>query len=84
MHDTAKRLSGIVTFTLPNVTSEAAHERLRQLGFELSVSDHRYAAVDLSARRLTSVLRASPHHYNTDDEIEQLLEAYQYVYRSPE
>jgi selenocysteine lyase/cysteine desulfurase len=75
VHDTARQLSAIVTFSLPGIDASLAAQMLAGRGFELSVSDHRYAAVDLSARGLSSVLRASPHYFNTEGEIERFLDA---------
>jgi selenocysteine lyase/cysteine desulfurase len=44
--------------------------RLRARGINTSVSDRDDAVIDMDEKRVTSVLRFSPHYYNTEDELE--------------
>lgn len=66
--------SGIVTFSVadrdPDELAAAAHAA----GINLSVSRAEHARFDLGVRGLDAVVRASPHAYNTGDELERLVE----------
>ncbi|MCX4783599.1 hypothetical protein OG435_44005 [Streptomyces sp. NBC_01264] len=48
---------------------------LRTRGINVSVSIADYARWDFEPRSLTSVVRASVHYYNTDNEIDRLIHA---------
>ncbi len=75
VHDQGRRLCGIVTFSVDGVPAQAVQRRLREQGVNVSVSLVDYARLDLPTRGLPDLVRASVHYYNTDDEIEQLIEA---------
>jgi len=66
---------GIVTFTKEGVTPLAMRDALRAQTINTSVSPGSYARLDLGPRGLESVLRASVHYYNTEDEIERFCAA---------
>lgn len=64
----------IVTFT---VAGEPAIEVARRLGAEgvnVSVTPATYSRLDLGARGIDAVVRASVHYFNTDAELERLVE----------
>jgi cysteine desulfurase / selenocysteine lyase len=69
VHDPGARKCGIVTLLSDRETPEAMLPRLRAMGINTSVTPATYARLDLAPRGLTSLLRASIHYYNTDDEI---------------
>lgn len=69
VRDLGQRKSGIVTFTKAGETSEALHDRLQAKGFNTSVSTAASARLDFGRRGIDSVLRASVHYYNTEEEI---------------
>ena len=66
---------GIVTFTVDGSTPEALVGSLRSMGFNLSVSTAASTLVDMSRRELPAVARASVHYYNTEDEVDALVDA---------
>ena len=49
--------------------------RFRTIGPQTSISLQEYARLDLVSRHLPSVISASVHYYNTDEEIESFCEA---------
>ncbi len=53
------------------MASEAIEARLRQRGVNVSTSSAAGALLDARARNLPTVVRASPHYYNSEDEIAQ-------------
>lgn len=73
--DLGEKKCGIVTFTLEGVEAEKVSEILRKKGINVSVSLAEYARVDLEERGLKSLVRASVHCYNTEEEIEEFCHA---------
>ncbi|MFI0169060.1 aminotransferase class V-fold PLP-dependent enzyme [Streptomyces sp. NPDC017095] len=84
VHDRGARQCGIVTFTVEGRDSQDVARALQARGINVSVSLAGYARWDLAPRSLTSVVRASVHYYNTDDEIDQLIDALPPADRLPE
>ena len=72
--DRGAELSAIVTFTLRDEAPAATADRLRAAGVNVSVSRLPSARYDLGARGIDALVRASPHAYNTEAEIDRLLE----------
>jgi selenocysteine lyase/cysteine desulfurase len=66
--------SGIVTFAVQGVDADDLAAAAGAAGVNVSVSRASQARHDLGARGLETVVRASPHVYNTVDELERLLE----------
>ena len=75
VHDQGQRRCGIVTFTLDGVPAQQVHQHLSSAGVNVSVSLVDYARLDLPARGLSDLVRASVHYYNTTEEIDRLLSA---------
>jgi cysteine desulfurase / selenocysteine lyase len=75
VHDQGQRLCGIVTFTLDGVSAQHVQRRLAASGVNTSVSSANSALLDLPRRGLTDVVRASVHYYNTEDELDRLVQA---------
>jgi cysteine desulfurase / selenocysteine lyase len=74
LHDQGRRQCGIVTFTVRGFTATEVAQRLSHRGINVSVSIADHAQLDLPARGLTELVRASVHYYNTEDEIDRLLD----------
>lgn len=70
VRDLGERKCGIVSFTVEGVEAIAVQERLRTKNIHVSVSLAEYARLDLEERGLKSLVRASVHAYNTEEEIE--------------
>jgi cysteine desulfurase / selenocysteine lyase len=75
VHDQGQRRCGIVTFTVGGVPAQTIQQQLSDRGVNVSVSLVDYARLDLPARDLPDLVRASVHYYNTDEEIDQLRNA---------
>lgn len=65
---------GIVTFTGPRPPAEIK-ALLAEQGINVSVTKAASTLLDMNARGLTEMVRASVHYYNTEDEIDRLVEA---------
>ena len=74
VHDGGVRRSGIVTFTAAGIAPELVAQRASAAGINVSVSTSPWALLDMTAPRPTSVVRASPHYYNTDAELDRLVD----------
>ena len=75
LSDLGLRKSAIVTFHKDGVSPEHIQQQLRTQNINVSVSPASYARLDLPKRNLTSLIRASIHYYNTEDEIERFCKA---------
>ena len=75
VHDLGRVRCGIVTFTVPGVTAREAAARLRAQGINTSVSTAPFARWDMAPRGLAELVRASPHAYNTEDELGRFVAA---------
>lgn len=77
LQDKGENLSGIVTFTVKNKTAESVKEYLSAQPRRINVSCSRSSStfIDMRNRGLESVVRASVHAYNSEDEIDILLNA---------
>ena len=74
LRDRGVEQCGIVTFTIDGVDPYESAARLRAEHVNVSVSTIDFARADFEARGLDAVLRASVHYYNTDDELDRLVE----------
>jgi len=75
VHDKGQTKGGIVTFSVQDVPAATTQQSLRRAGINTSVSPPEYAHFDLPHRGLPALVRASLHYFNTDAEIDQLIQA---------
>ena len=73
VHDGGRQRSGIVTFSIDGVDDERVKVAARQAAVNVSVSSAPNALLDMRSEGHATVVRASPHAYNTDDELDRLL-----------
>jgi cysteine desulfurase / selenocysteine lyase len=62
---------GIVSFTVTGSDADAVQRRLAKARINVSVSRISSTRLDMEARHLPDLVRASVHYYNTDEEIER-------------
>jgi cysteine desulfurase / selenocysteine lyase len=74
VRDGGRRRSGIVTFTVAGVPPLDVKEATTAAGVNLSVSQAPAARLDLGGTNPSAVVRASPHYYNTEEELSRLVE----------
>jgi selenocysteine lyase/cysteine desulfurase len=83
VRDVGEQLCAIVTFTVHDAPAEALKRWLVERRMNVSVSDVASARIDFEARALESVVRASPHYYNTEDEVARFCHAVASIAREP-
>ena len=60
---------GIVTFTVEGIEPEEIKQQLAKQQINVSVAVRNSTLLDMDARRLTTMVRASLHYYNTPEEL---------------
>ncbi len=75
VHDLGRDPASIVSFSVAHCRGSDVKSKLAALGINVSVSTPMSTLLDATARHLPPVVRASPHYYNTEDEIERFVDA---------
>jgi cysteine desulfurase/selenocysteine lyase len=73
--DLGQRKSGIVTFTVEGQDPMAIMTRLSEQHINVTVGRKEIARLDLEHRGLDQVIRASPHYFNTPEEVDRFVAA---------
>jgi selenocysteine lyase/cysteine desulfurase len=74
VRDRGRVLGAIVTFTVDGCSAAEVQATLARRHVNVSVTDAASARLDLDPRRITELVRASVHYFNTEDEIDRLVE----------
>jgi selenocysteine lyase/cysteine desulfurase len=72
VHDQGAQQCGIVTFSIAGHDPDAVRALAHTHGINIWTTPANMARLDFDPRGLTSVLRASVHYFNTDDELDRL------------
>jgi cysteine desulfurase/selenocysteine lyase len=75
VHDQGMEKCAIVTFTKEGRDPEKIKHSLAEQGINVTVTTTTSTRLDMDARGLTSMVRASVHYYNTEEEIEKFCRA---------
>lgn len=70
VRDLGRQRCGLVSFSFQGADPEELQRDLNGLGANVDVSYASSTLIDMSARRLPTLMRASVHYYNTADEVE--------------
>ena len=74
LRDLGRNPSAIVSFTIEGHEAEDIVARAGRAGITIGASDLASTRLDAEARRLPDLVRASPHYYNTEAEVDRLIE----------
>lgn len=66
---------GIVSFSVKGKNPEDIKGHLLRNKINISVSNKKYTLLDMEARKLEQVLRASVHYYNNEEEVDRFVDA---------
>jgi selenocysteine lyase/cysteine desulfurase len=69
VHDLGLQPSAIVSFSIDGHDADAVKASLADAKINVSASRPSSTLLDARARGLPTVLRASPHYYNTEDDL---------------
>jgi selenocysteine lyase/cysteine desulfurase len=72
--DRGRQLCGIVSALIPGSDANQLKRALRDSGVNTSVSDRQSGVIDMDDKGASTILRISPHYYNTEEEIERAVE----------
>src|SRR6202166_2477943 len=72
--DRGRELAAIVTLQVAGWDATELSKLLRTRGINSSASLRAYAVIDMDEKGAASALRLSPHYYNTEEEIERVVE----------
>lgn len=71
VHDRGVVQGGIVTFTVEGWEAETLRQALRRQRINVSVVSQQAALLDMQAHGLQTLVRASVHYYNSEEEVER-------------
>ncbi len=74
IRDLGAERAAIVTFTVEGVEASAVKARLAAHGINVTTSQPSSTLLDAIARSLPTVVRASPHYYNSEEEVRRMVE----------
>jgi selenocysteine lyase/cysteine desulfurase len=83
VRDIGAERCAIVTFTVEAVAPTAVKAALAARAINVTVAEIDSARIDFEARDLEAVVRASPHYYNTEDEVSRFSDEVARLAREP-
>ncbi len=75
VYDLGPQPAATVTFSVDGHEPETVQMRLAELGINVSISRPSSTLLDATARNLPTLVRAAPHYYNTEEEIDRMTTA---------
>jgi cysteine desulfurase / selenocysteine lyase len=72
--DLGRSPSAIVSFTIGGIDAREVVKKAAEAGITIGASDPASTRIDAENRRLSAIVRASPHYYNTEEEVDRLVE----------
>jgi cysteine desulfurase / selenocysteine lyase len=82
VHDNGKQKSGIVTFSVSGIGSSHVKSELAEKKIHVSVGLAKSTLIYMNRNSLSTVVRASIHYYNTEEEINRTCEALESIVKT--
>jgi cysteine desulfurase/selenocysteine lyase len=83
VQDLGRERCGIVSFTTEQMAADALQAALRSRAINVSVSTVTSTRLDMEARGLTQLVRASAHYYNSEEELDRFCAAVERILAGP-
>jgi cysteine desulfurase/selenocysteine lyase len=83
VQDLGRERCGIVSFTTEQMAADALQAALRTRAINVSVSTVTSTRLDMEARGLTQLVRASAHYYNSEEELDRFRAAVERILAGP-
>jgi selenocysteine lyase/cysteine desulfurase len=80
--DIGEHHASIISFIVGGLDADFVRTTLFRQGINVSVSRPTSTLLDALARHLPTVVRASPHYYNTEEEIDLMIDAISRIAKS--
>ena len=74
VRDLGRNPSAIVSFTIDGQDSTEIVKKADRAGITIGASDPESTLIDAEKRGLPMLVRASPHYYNTEDDVDRLID----------
>jgi cysteine desulfurase / selenocysteine lyase len=74
VHDGTGERSAIVTWSVPGIDPTVVVEAANRANITINASTAAFARLDMGAKNQTSVARATPHIFNTTNELDRLID----------
>jgi len=74
IRDLGRNPSAIVSFTLAGIEARAVVAKAEGAGIVIGASSPSSTRIDAENRHLPDLVRASPHYYNTEGEVDRLID----------
>ena len=74
VRDLGRRRCGIVSFTVDGYSADDMRDRLAAAGVTVTVGRASSTLLDMTRRNLPSIVRASPHYFNDDADLQRLVD----------
>jgi cysteine desulfurase / selenocysteine lyase len=74
VHDTSSYRCGIVTFSVGDLLPATVINQAASANVTINSSTANWAAIDMEAKQLSHICRASTHYFNTESEIDRLID----------
>jgi len=79
LHDLGTERSGLVAFTLAGIAAQDVRQALAQRKINVGVNGVAYTPLDMQARGLTDIVRASVSYFTTEEELDTLVDGLAYI-----
>ena len=81
LHDLGRRHAAIVSFSVAGIDAADVKAHCSQRAINITTSSPSSTLLDATTRGLPDVVRASPHYYNSEDEIDRFVGEIEYLAR---
>ncbi|MDP3706966.1 MAG: aminotransferase class V-fold PLP-dependent enzyme [Polaromonas sp.] len=79
LHDLGRVQSGLISFSVIGISPGVVKARLMEAGVNVAVNGIAFTPLDMQARGLIEIVRASPHIHTSDADVDRLIRAVELI-----